>query len=159
MQRRQFITVFSGAAVWPLAAYAQQALPIIAFVRSTSLADAAYLMAAFRQGLKAAGFVEGQNVIIQYRSAEDQPDLLRAVVADLVRQQVTLIIGNNPSARAAKAATATIPIVFVSGEDPVVNGLVASLNRPGANVTGVSFDCSADRTGSGRWYAAARRRT
>ena len=114
-------------------------MPVIAFLRDTSLADAAHLMAAFRQGLKEAGFIEGENVVIEYRSAEDQAHQLPALVADSLRQQVALIVGNTPSTLAAKAATTTVPIVFVIGGDPVNNGLVASLNRPGSNLTGVSF--------------------
>jgi putative ABC transport system substrate-binding protein len=96
-------------------------------------------MAAFRQGLKEAGFIEGQNVVIEYRSAEDQAHQLPALVADSLRQQVALIVGNTSSTLAAKAATKTVPIVFVTGGDPLNNGLVASLNRPGSNLTGVSF--------------------
>src|ERR1700732_2053574 len=143
--RRRFIALLGGAAAapsifWPLAARAQQpALPVIGFLRSTSLADATDLVTAFRQGLKEAGFVEGQNVAIEFRSAEDHPDKLPALVADLLRRPGAVIVGNNNSALAAKAATTTVPIVFATGTDPVQQGLVASLNRPGGNVTGFSF--------------------
>jgi putative ABC transport system substrate-binding protein len=140
MRRREFITLFGGAAAWPLAARAQQpAMPVIGFLRSTSLADATGLVTAFRQGLKEAGFVEGQNVAIEFRSAEDHPDRLPALVSDLLRRPVAVIVANNNSALAAKAATTTVPIVFATGTDPVQQGLVASLNRPGGNVTGFSF--------------------
>jgi putative ABC transport system substrate-binding protein len=146
--RREFLATLGGAAAaWPLAAYAQQpAMPVIGFLRDTSLADATHLVAAFRQGLKEAGFIEGQNVLIEYRSAEDQAHRLPALVDDLVRRQVALIVGNTPSSLAAKAATTTVPIVFVSGNDPVINGLVPNLNRPGGNTTGVSFLSSASVT-------------
>ena len=148
IRRRKFLATLGGAAAaWPLAAYAQQpAMPVIGFLRDTSLADATHLVAAFRQGLKAAGFIEGQNVFIEYRSAEDQAHRLPALVDDLVRRQVALIVGNTPSSLAAKAATTTVPIVFVSGNDPVINGLVPNLNRPGGNTTGVSFLSSASVT-------------
>jgi ABC-type uncharacterized transport system substrate-binding protein len=148
MKRREFITRLGGAAVaWPLAARAQQAgMPVVGFLRSASLAGAAHFVTAFRQGLKETGFVESQNVAIEYRSAEDQVHRLPALVADLVRQQVALIVGNTPSVLAAKAATTTVPIVFVIGGDPVIQGLVASLNRPGSNLTGVSFLSGASGT-------------
>ena len=121
-------------------AHAQQAsMPVIGFLRSASLVDVPYFVTAFRQGLKEAGFVEGQNVAIEFRSAENQPDRLPALVADLIGRPVAVIVGDNVSALAAKAATKTIPIVFAGGGDPVQEGLVASLNRPGNNVTGVNF--------------------
>src|SRR5262249_31959885 len=117
--RREFITLLSGAAVWPLAARAQQAaMPTVGFLRDRALATVPQRMAAFRQALKEAGFVEGQNVAIEYRSAEDQTDGLPLLVADLLRRQVALIVGNTPAALAAKAATTTVPIVFVIGGDP-----------------------------------------
>jgi putative tryptophan/tyrosine transport system substrate-binding protein len=140
MRRRDFITFLVSAVAWPLVARAQQgALPVIGFLRSTSLADATDLVTAFRRGLKEAGFVEGQNVAIEYRYADNQIDRLPALVAELIRWPVAVIVGNNNSAIAAKAATTTIPIVFATGTDPVQEGLVTSLNRPGGNVTGVSF--------------------
>ena len=145
--RRKFLATLGGAAAaWPLAARAQPTMPVIGFLRDTPLADATHLVAAFRQGLKEAGFIEGQNVFIEYRSAEDEAHRLPALVDDLVRRQVALIVGNIVSSLAAKAATTTVPIVFVSGNDPLINGLVPNLNRPGGNTTGVSFLSSASVT-------------
>jgi putative ABC transport system substrate-binding protein len=114
-------------------------MPVVGFLRSVSLADAADLVTAFRQGLKETGYIEGQNVVIELRSAEGHLDRLPALVADLIGRPVAVIVGNNNAAIAAKAATATTPIIFATGSDPVRDGLVASLNRPGRNVTGVMF--------------------
>ena len=129
-----------GAVAWPLVAHAQQsAVPVIGFLRSTSLAFSVPMVAAFRQGLTAAGFTEGHNVAIEYRYADNQLERLPGLVAELIRLPVEVIVANVNAALAAKAATTTVPIVFATGSDPVVDGLVASLNRPGGNVTGVSF--------------------
>jgi putative ABC transport system substrate-binding protein len=148
IQRRQFVaTLGAAAAAWPLSARAQQpALPVIGFLRDSSLADATHLIVAFGQGLKEAGFIAGRNVAIEYRSAEDQAHRLPALVADLVGQQAAVLVGNTRSALAAKSATTTVPIVFVTGGDPVMQGFVPSLNRPGGNTTGVSFLTSASGT-------------
>jgi putative ABC transport system substrate-binding protein len=143
MRRRNFIAFLGGAAAWPLAARAQQSkVPVIGFLDATTAADTVYRVSAFRDGLKEAGFVDGHNVAIDFRWAENKFDRLPALAADLVQRQVAVIAGPNTAMRAAQAATSTIPIVFVSGGDPIESG-VTNLSRPGGNITGVSFASTA----------------
>jgi putative ABC transport system substrate-binding protein len=147
MQRRQFITLVGGTVIaWPLSAHAQRSvMPVVAFLQEVSLPepDLTRRVTAFYQGMKETGYVDGQNVAIEYptpyRSAEGQTNKLPLLMAELLHRQVAVIVGNTPTALAAKAATTTVPIVFVTGWDPVRDGLVASLNRPGGNLTGISF--------------------
>jgi putative tryptophan/tyrosine transport system substrate-binding protein len=151
MRKREFIALLGGAAVLPFAARAQQsAMPVIGFLRSTSAASSAHLVGALRKGLNDAGFIEGQNVAVEYRWGDDQRDRLPGLAADLVRRRVAVIVANGIAVQAISGTIATIPIVFTTGFDPVRTGLVASLSRPGGNLTGVVFtvtDLMAKRLG------------
>ena len=152
MRRREFIALGSAAAVaGPTVASAQPSqIPVVGFLRVTSAADATNLVSAFRQGLVEAGFIEGRNIAIEYRWADGHGDRMPRLAADLINRQVAAIVGHSSAVMAAKAATTTIPIVAVVGDDPVRTGMVANLNRPGGNVTGVSFgtiDVSGKRLG------------
>jgi putative ABC transport system substrate-binding protein len=150
MKRRTFLTAVSGAMAWPLAARAQQRppLPIVGFLNSASAKNYGSMAAAFKQGLEETGYVDGSNVIIEYRWAEDQVNRVPALAADLASRRAAVIFGNAPTIAQAKAATSGIPIVFLVGDDPVRLGFVASFNRPGGNLTGVSilsFELAAKR--------------
>ena len=141
LKRRDFIALLGGAAAaWPLAARAQQSLtPVIGFLAQSMAANSLYRTSAFRDGLKEAGLIDGHNVAIDFRWAENKPDRLPALAAALAHRQVAVIVGQSSGARAARTAASTIPIVFVIGGDPIASGLVTSLNRPSGNITGLSF--------------------
>jgi ABC-type uncharacterized transport system substrate-binding protein len=140
MRRRAFIAGLGGAAVWPVVARGQQAtMPLVGFLSSQDLAGRDHIVYAFRRGLGEVGYVEGQNVAVEYHSAENQHDRLGSLITDLISRQAAVIAGNTIAMIAAKAATTTVPIVFAGGTDPIELGLVASLDRPGGNITGARF--------------------
>src|SRR6266699_4971489 len=144
IRRRKFLAALGGAAAWPLAARAQRpSIPVIGFLDATTAADTIYRVSAFREGLKEAGIIDGHNVAIEFRWAENKFDRLPALAADLAQRRVAVIVGQNSTVRAARAATSTIPIVFVSGGDPIESGLVTNLSRPSGNITGVTFGSGA----------------
>jgi putative tryptophan/tyrosine transport system substrate-binding protein len=141
VRRREFILALGGAAAWPRAARAQSAMPLVGYLNSGAAKPMAGLVSAFREGLSEAGYVEGRNVAIEYRWAEGRSERLPELAAELVRRRVAVIVavGGSAPAQAAKQATSTIPIVFVSGDDAIEAGLVSSLGQPGGNVTGISW--------------------
>src|SRR5262245_5293648 len=141
IERRKFLaTLAAAAAAWPVTARAQRpSIPVIGFLDATTAADTVYRVSAFRDGLKEAGFIDGHNVAIEFRWAENKLDRLPALSADLAQRQVAVIVGPNQAMRAVQAATSTMPIVFVTGADPIESGLVTNLGRPGGNITGLSF--------------------
>jgi putative ABC transport system substrate-binding protein len=141
IHRREFITLVGGAAAWPLAARGQQAsMPVIGYLSGSAPEDRRHLVAAFRRGVRESGLIEDQNVAMEYRWAQNDYGRLPDLASDLIRRQVSLIAATDtPSSAAAKAISTTIPIVFTSGGDPVKEGLVASFNRPGGNITGITF--------------------
>ena len=139
MRRRDFVTLLGGAVAWPFASFAQQAVPVVGYLSGRSVNSEAPLRTPFLKALESAGFIVGQNVVIDYRFSEGRDERLPVLAAELVQRQVTIVVATDrPSAVAAKAATNTIPLVFHSGDDPVRNGLVQSFNSPGGNATGIS---------------------